>query len=95
MTLVLPTMPEWYLVIIGLAALSALALLWPKLIVALPLLVLATGATFWQAILSSAQASFPSAPRSRFARLKLHGLTAFLHLCQPLARLWNEREAES
>lgn len=84
---VLPTMPEWYLVIMALAGLSALALLWPKLVLALPLLVAAAGATIWQAILSSAQAVYPSAPRSGWTRLKLRLLTAGLHLCQPLARL--------
>ncbi len=85
---VLPTMPEWYLVIIALGGLSALTLLWPKLVFIIPLLALAAGATVWQAILSSAEASFPSSPNSRMKRAKLYSLTAFLHLMQPLARLW-------
>jgi O-antigen biosynthesis protein len=85
---VLPTMPEWYVVILGLGGLSALSLLWPALIAALPFFLLAAGATVGQAILSAAQASFPSQPRSRFTRIKLHVLTAALHLMQPLARLW-------
>jgi hypothetical protein len=83
---VLPTMPEWYLVIIALGGLSALALLWPKLILIVPLFVLAAGVTVWQAILSAAQAEFRNA--SRIQRLRLYALTAFLHLAQPLARLW-------
>jgi hypothetical protein len=41
-----------------------------------------------QALLSAAQAYFPYEPRSPVERLKLHGLTAFLHLLQPSARLW-------
>jgi GT2 family glycosyltransferase len=84
---VLPTMPEWYLVIIALGGLSLLALLWPKLVLALPLFLAAAGATIWQSILSSAEAVFPSHPTARFTRFKLSLLTAFLHLCQPLARL--------
>jgi O-antigen biosynthesis protein len=85
---VLPTMPEWYVVVFGLGGLSALSLLWPKLIAAAPFFLLAAGATVWQAVLSAAQASFPSQPRSRLTRFKLHALTACLHLLQPLARLW-------
>ena len=84
---VLPTMPEWYLVIIALGGLSTLTLLWPKLIFIVPLFALAAGATIWQAVLSSRQSSFPSAPASHLKRAKLYSLTAFLHLVQPLARL--------
>ncbi len=82
---VLPTMPEWYLVIIALAGLSALALLWPKLVFAIPFLVLAAGATIWQAVLSAAQASFS---KKRGSHFPLYALTTSLHLLQPLARLW-------
>ncbi|HXI71491.1 MAG TPA: glycosyltransferase [Verrucomicrobiae bacterium] len=85
---ILPTMPEWYLVIAALGGLSALTLLWPKLIFVLPLFALAAGATVWQAVLSASQASFPSAPASRRKRAKLFTLTALLHLAQPVARLW-------
>jgi hypothetical protein len=83
----LPLMPEWYLVIAALVGLSALGALWPPLLLALPLLACATGAPLAQAALSAARAAFPSAPPSRSARLKLRGLTALLHLLQPLARL--------
>jgi hypothetical protein len=81
-------MPEWYLVIIALGGLSLLALLWPKLVFALPLFLLAAGATIWQSILSSAEAVFPTRSLPRITKWKLHILTAFLHLCQPLSRLW-------
>jgi GT2 family glycosyltransferase len=84
---ILPTMPEWYLIVIALGGLSTLALAWPKLIVALPLFLFAIGATAWQSVLSSRQAVFPSAPRSRVKRSFLFALTAMLHLIQPLARL--------
>jgi GT2 family glycosyltransferase len=84
---VLPTMPEWYLVIIALAAVSDLVVLWPRLRFALPLFFLATGITIWQALISAAEASFPSAPTSRFKLARMYALTFWLHLVQPLARL--------
>jgi O-antigen biosynthesis protein len=84
---VLPTVPEWYLVIIALAALSALALLWPKLALALPFLLLASGATLWQAILSSSRASFTHPYHPGPLRPLQYLLTCALHLAQPLARL--------
>jgi GT2 family glycosyltransferase len=83
----LPLMPEWYLVIVTLAALSALGLLWTPLLLALPLLAGATGVLLVQAGLSAARASFTSAPQSFMGRLKLRSLTTFLHILQPLARL--------
>jgi GT2 family glycosyltransferase len=83
----LPAMPEWYLVLLALAVLSALGPLWTPLFIALPLLAAATTASLIAAGLGAACASFNCAPRSRVARLKLRGLTALLHLLQPLARL--------
>jgi O-antigen biosynthesis protein len=84
----LPAMPEWYLVIVALAAISALGSLWTPLLLALPLLALIVGMSLAQATLSAARASFTGSPRSRISRLKLHSLIALLHLLQPLARLW-------
>ncbi len=84
----LPLMPEWYLVVLTLAVLSALGTGWKPLLAAVPLLVLAIGAPLVQAILAAERASFSNMPRSRFAELQLRGLTAFLHLLQPLARLY-------
>jgi GT2 family glycosyltransferase len=85
---VLPTMPEWYLVILALGGLSWLALLWPKLVWALPFLALAAGATLAQAVLSAADATFPRGKRSPLRMFKLRALTTLLHLLQPVARLW-------
>ncbi len=85
---VLPTMPEWYLVILALGGLSWLAFLWPKMIWALPLFALAAGATLMQAMLSAADAVFTGGKRSWLSLLKLRALTAILHLLQPLARLY-------
>jgi len=83
----LSLMPEWYLIIAALGGVSFLGLLWrPALLALLPLAV-AIGISLAQASVSAAEASFASAFRSRLTDLKLRGLTAFLHLLQPLARL--------
>ncbi len=84
----LTLLPEWYLVILALAVLSLLGLLWTPLFLALPLLVLSIGALIVQAGLSATHASFTGTPRTRSAQLKLYGLTALLHMLQPLARLY-------
>jgi len=84
----LPLMPEWYLVIFGLCALVALGFLWPPLTFVLPLLTLAITAPVAHATLSAARASFPSGPYDKITDYKLRALTAFLHLLQPLARLF-------
>ncbi|HEV7905449.1 MAG TPA: glycosyltransferase, partial [Pyrinomonadaceae bacterium] len=83
----LPLMPEWYLVILLLAGLSALGLLWKPLLWASPVLLLAVGALLAQSGLSAARAHFTSAPATRLARFKLWSVTTFMHLIQPLARL--------
>ena len=80
-------LPEWYLLVVILGALSALGLFWRPLSYVLPLFVLAAVSPLVQAALSAAQACFTSAPPSRVAWLQLQCLTAFLHLLQPLARL--------
>ncbi len=84
----LTLMPEWYLIIMALAVLSLLGILWTPLLLSLLLLALAVGALLIQVGLSAARASFTPASRSRIARLNLRCLTAFLHLLQPLARLY-------
>ena len=55
-------------------------------LLAAPLCALTAGASVAQAVISGARASFTE-PRSRMQTLGLHGLTALLHLLQPLARL--------
>lgn len=85
---VLPTMPEWYLLIVILGAISAMGFLWAKLFWAVPLLAAATGVSVAQAVLSAAHGVYPRAPRSRWSMFKRHALTTCLHLVQPLARLF-------
>jgi glycosyltransferase involved in cell wall biosynthesis len=84
----LPLVPEWYLVILALAALSALGILWTPLLLALPVLGLAVGALFLEAGLGAARATFAyDKSKSRFTAARLRATTWFLHLLQPLARL--------
>ena len=83
----LPLMPEWFLVIGGLAALSLLGLSWPPLLWTTPLLIAAVAAPLVQAVLSAAKAEFPTPRASASERIKLRTLTALLHLLQPVARL--------
>jgi O-antigen biosynthesis protein len=83
----LAMMPEWYLVVLLLAGLSALGALWKPLLFALPLFALAAGGSIVHAVTSAAEMTFPSAPRSFSSRLARSALTAVLHLLQPLARL--------
>jgi GT2 family glycosyltransferase len=83
----LPLMPEWWLVVAALAALSLLGIAWSPLLLAVPLLVLAVAAPVAQAIISAHRAVFASEPKGRWTRLTLRALTALLHLMQPVARL--------
>jgi len=80
-------MPEWYLVILALAALSALGFFWRPLLLGAPLLVAAVGALLAQAILNAAHSPVANPTMARLTRVRLRVLTALLHLIQPLARL--------
>jgi O-antigen biosynthesis protein len=80
--------PEWYLVIAALVVLAAGGTVWPRLRLALPLLLLAVGVCLLQAGLGAARASFSTGPPSRVLGWNLRVVTAALHLLHPLARLW-------
>ena len=82
----LPLMPEWYLVVLVIALLAAGAVLWTPLVVFLPVLAVAGGASVIQAATSAARASAARSwpPALRF---RIEGLTALLYLLQPIARL--------
>jgi glycosyltransferase involved in cell wall biosynthesis len=83
----LPLMPEWYLAVLILSLLSALGVAWSPLLVALPMLGLATGTMLLQAAVGAARARFGCRDRPLKTRLKLYGLTMLLYLLQPIARL--------
>jgi len=80
-------MPEWYLVLGLLVALSAIGFLWKPLLVAAPLAVLALAWTGIQAAVN-AEHGVRRHRSARFpTRARLRGLTTFLYLLQPMARL--------
>lgn len=83
----LPSMPEWYAVLAGLIVLSLVGLAWPPLLALAPLAILALGATLLQAMRGAAAAEFRGRDLRPGQRLRLRGLTAWLHLVQPWARL--------
>lgn len=84
----LPMMPEWYLLIFMLLALSILGVFWSPLLYTLPMLALAVGLSVVQAGLSATRASFTNATPLGLQQLRLRALTAGLYLLQPVARLW-------
>jgi GT2 family glycosyltransferase len=83
----LPLLPEWYLLIAGLAGLTALGAVWPPLRFAAIALALALAAVLVQAARSALRAQLRDRPRSRLSRWKMRGLIFGLHLVQPAARL--------
>ncbi len=85
-----PTMPEWYLSLGGLALLSVLGLLWSPLLLALPLLLLAGALSIAHAGLNARRAVFPGPLSNAFDLLPRRFLVTALHLLQPLAR-WSGR----
>jgi GT2 family glycosyltransferase len=85
--LALPLMPEWYLLLAGLAALGLLGWSWPPLAWAWPVFAAAAAAPLAQAVLGAARARFPEPAASPLQRVQRSVLTAALHLMQPMARL--------
>jgi GT2 family glycosyltransferase len=83
----IPLMPEWYLIILWLAMVSALGLLWRPLLLATPILIAAVSVSLVRAVNGATHARFVTNPRSPVRRLGMQGLTALLYLLQPLARL--------
>jgi GT2 family glycosyltransferase len=81
--------PEWWLIVSTLLVLSALGVLWKPLLLALIPLGFALTLSLTQAAAKASRASFPHRSGSSWGqRLILKGLTASLHILQPLARLW-------
>ena len=82
----LPLTPEWLLLIGLLAGMSSLGLLWPPLLLGLPLFALASGAMLLEAGLAARKR--PSRrSRARCPRRFGAGGSGLLHLLQPLVRL--------
>jgi GT2 family glycosyltransferase len=83
----LPLMPEWYLLVLLLAQISALGFVWHPFLFALPLLGLGLTALLVQAGTGAAHATFSRPSPRSLGRTRLRLLTAFLYLAQPVARL--------
>lgn len=83
----LSLMPEWYLITAVLGVLSLLGLAWSPLLWCTPLFAIGIIAPIVQSLLSAFQAEFPTPRPNPVQRLGLRGLTAVMHLMQPLARL--------
>lgn len=83
----LPHIPEFYLVILSLAALSAVGIFWSPLLLAAPLLVIALGAVLSLAVIGAMRAVFTEQVRSPMQRLWMRLLTGYLHIAQPIVRL--------
>lgn len=84
----LPMMPEWYVVVAALTGVSLLGIEWKPLLLALPLLLIAATLPGVHAVLCGMRATFPASFQSRRDLLKWRGLTALLHMLQPLVRLY-------
>ena len=82
----LPTVPEWYLVLLTVFALALLGAFWRPLLIAVPILAIGILLSGLQAFIGARPASFLHAAGAR-ARAARRVLTMYLHLVQPLARL--------
>lgn len=82
----LPLMPEWFLLMGLLGALSMLSVLWQPLLWALPVLLITCVVVLIQAALSAASADLRHVRRWPL-KVQLFSLTMLLHLMQPVARL--------
>jgi O-antigen biosynthesis protein len=84
----LPLMPEWYLLIVGLAALSALGIVWGPLLFALPLLIAAVAVSGIHTLLQAITVRpARQGGRGPMNDIRYRALIGLLHLLQPLARL--------
>ncbi len=83
----LPLMPEWYLVIACLAAMSALGLVWSPLLLAAPLLIAAVAALVFKSAVGGIHGTVAAGGSSRLVRWRMRLRTGLLFLLQPAARL--------
>ncbi|MDQ3953102.1 MAG: glycosyltransferase [Actinomycetota bacterium] len=83
----LPLTPEWWLITAALACLSLLGLAWSPLLGAVPLLSIAVAVVVAQAIEGGTKDCVTDGRRGHKAALMRRGLTTFLHLIHPIARL--------
>ena len=80
--------PEWWLMVLLLTVISVLSLSWKPLVVFMPLLVIALALPAIHAWFGACKSRFTTPVRGRFHKLMLRAITAFLHVIQPMARLY-------
>lgn len=84
----LTMMPEWYLITVALALLTALGFSWAPLFIFAPLWAIAMLIPVVQAGLSAARAKYSDPCPTRLMAVRRRLFTAWLHLIQPPARLY-------
>ncbi len=89
----LPLMPEWYLVLAGLAVLTGLGLAWTPLLFLAPFLFVGGALVVAEALTTVRSVRFTGPPRRRSERWRLRAVTFLLYLLQPAARLWGRARA--
>lgn len=80
-------MPEWFFFILILALVSLLGMEWKPLYLALPVFVFSIFLVIVQAAVSARSSVFTEKPKTTFKRFKYYGITTFLYIMQPIARL--------
>jgi O-antigen biosynthesis protein len=85
----LPSTPEWQLMTVVLAVVSALGLVWPALLVFLPLGIAALAVQLVRAFGAARRADHPPPMTTG---LGARALVLVLNLLQPVARLWGRSE---
>ena len=86
--LAMTSMPEWWLVILALAAISACGFLWTPFFFALPVCALALGVSLLRNVASLKWVRYADGRWGAWRRLQLQSLAFCLHFAQPLARLY-------
>jgi GT2 family glycosyltransferase len=84
----LSAIPEWWLIVLLLTVVSSLAFSWQPLLLFVPLLGLALALPVIQAWLGAAKARFTTTPRGSLREGGLRAITLWLHIMQPIARLY-------
>ncbi len=84
----IPLMPEWYLFVIFTGLLSSLGAFWTPMLLLIPVFLLSISLIFIQASNSAAKSLKVKKFKNQKQYLKFWALTTFLHIIQPLARLY-------
>jgi hypothetical protein len=84
----LPHMPEWHLVNAALLLITLTGIFWPPLLWTLPLLIVSVLIPIIQGARAARSVPHKAITRSGIERVRLQIITAFLHITQPMARLY-------